>query len=106
MDKCEDRIEGELKSRMKDLANAMKTEEAFEEFTGYILAISETKVYKVELSWGGPQDYFKVEVNPETKEIESISYHFLGWFDGAVRNLRGSDFEEAKKFFENLLVIE
>lgn len=35
---------------------------------------------KIELSWGGPQDYFILYPNEGT-------YHYLDWFDGAVKEL-------------------
>lgn len=43
------------------------------------LAVSvEGGAVKLELSWGGPQDYFMIYRN------QSV-YHFLDWFDGARR---------------------
>lgn len=49
------------------------------------LAISKTVQYRIELSWGGPQDYICLDWDPEGKSWTGGSYHFLDWFDGARR---------------------
>jgi hypothetical protein len=41
---------------------------------------------KIELSWGGPQDYFMLYDNEAT-------YHYLDWFDGASIILNHYEFE-------------
>lgn len=57
--------------------------------------------YRLEISWGGPADGFYIDVNPEDREIERITYYFQDWHDGAEMVLSGSDFDLAKDFFED-----
>ncbi|HEC72593.1 MAG: hypothetical protein ACTSW7_00625 [Candidatus Thorarchaeota archaeon] len=49
------------------------------------LAISKTVQFKIELSYGGPQDYICLDWDPEGKDWTGGSYHYLDWFDGARR---------------------
>lgn len=103
---CEDLIDSMLAKRIKEIKGAMKSEKRREEFEGGILAISKSAVYKIELSYGGPQDYFTVEVSEDgqgNKTIESIQYHYLDWFDGAARTLVDEDFKAAEECFSSLL---
>jgi hypothetical protein len=86
---CEQRIDENLKDRLAEIKKGQLTGEN-------LLAVTKKEVWTIELSWGGPQDYFEVWVDRmpsgNAPEIESISYHFLDWFDGAVRELEGEDF--------------
>jgi hypothetical protein len=43
--------------------------------------------WRLQMSWGGPSDEFRIYVNPENK-IEYIDYHYLDWFDGASVRVR------------------
>lgn len=43
--------------------------------------------YRLELSYGGPQDYF--EIHLVDGEITGATYHFLDWGDGATWGLGG-----------------
>ncbi len=99
---CKERIDKELKGRLKDIKEALNNDEKREEYEENLLALSKRITYRVELSYGGPQDYFTIEVNPETKEIEGIIYHFLDWFDGAERVLEGEEFEAVAQMFSYL----
>lgn len=49
------------------------------------LAISKTVQYRIELSYGGPQDYICLDWDPEGKCWTGGSYHYLDWYDGARR---------------------
>jgi len=100
---CEERIDQELKRRIHDFELALDGK--FKELTGdspseeydfvdwineYALAYSDDPYYRgkrLELSYGGPQDYFVFHENGQ------ITYHFLDWFDGAKRPLFGYDLE-------------
>lgn len=58
-------------------------------------------VYRYELSTGGPADGFWIYLDPDDGEIVRISYYFQDWWDGAERDLTGSDFDTAKELFQN-----
>jgi len=102
--KCEEVIEENLKGRMKDISKALRLAEKYpngfmmdgdryegliEWLDSYALALSRTIVYKLELSWGGPQDYFTFECDKDG-ELGEIVYHYLDWFDGATREIKSS----------------
>lgn len=53
---------------------------------------------KIEISWGGPQDYFMLHGTEAT-------YHFLDWFDGATRLLSANDFEVLEDLYGELRCI-
>jgi hypothetical protein len=80
--------------------------ETMDSLSESVLAISKEIVYKIEFSYGGPQDYFMVFVDPDDNQINKIEYHFLDWFDGATRILRGEDFDTAEQVFLNWIVLE
>ena len=99
---CEERIGKELKGRIHDFELALKgnfkklTEDNDlpEEYdfidwiNEYALAYNDDPEYRgkrLELSYGGPQDYFVFHENGQ------ITYHFLDWFDGAKRYLFDHD---------------
>lgn len=88
---CEARIDSELESRLEDFRKALESEEDFIDWlNGYVLAYEDDPEYRgkrLELSWGGPQDYFVF------KENGDIVYYFLDWFDEAHRELYGDDLE-------------
>ncbi len=42
----------------------------------------EAGYYRLQLSWGGPSDEFRIYVNQD-KEIDIIEYWYMDWFDGA-----------------------
>lgn len=110
---CKGRIDKELKERIEDFKNALEgkypNEEEFEDFLEwlncYALAYDDDPYYRakrLELSYGGPQDYFLFFYDQEGGRYR-IEYHFLDWFDGAERVLEGDDFEIMKEVFENYL---
>lgn len=55
---------------------------------------------RLELSYGGPQDYFLFF------EDETIEYHYLDWYDGASTELSGDDYEVMKQIAEMLGVYD
>lgn len=77
-------------------------ETALERWDEYPLAISPVRSVKVELSYGGPQDYLLCFID-EDGGIERIEYHFLDWFDGASVDLTGRDFEVASEFCQHFV---
>ena len=42
----------------------------------------EAGYYRLQLSWGGPSDEFRIYINQD-KEIDIIEYWYMDWFDGA-----------------------
>jgi len=84
---CEERIGDVLERRIEDMKEVVESEDPIEKLNEYALALSKTELYKLELSSGGPQDYFVFEYDAEFKELLDITYHFLDWFDGAKRNI-------------------
>jgi hypothetical protein len=42
----------------------------------------EAGYYRLQLSWGGPSDEFRIYVNQD-KEIDIIEYWYMDWFDSA-----------------------
>lgn len=60
------------------------------------LAVSRKTVWRIELSYGGPQDYFDVFVSDG--EVERIEYRFLDWFDGASRVVSGDEFDALEDY--------
>jgi hypothetical protein len=78
-------------------------ERAIECLHEYPLAVSVRKVIRVELSWGGPQDYFEADL--ESGEASDVSYHFLDWFDGA-RMKAGTTAEDFVNYFAEVADID
>lgn len=57
-------------------------------------------VVKVERSCGGPQDYWRLYLDPEDGEIVKASYSYLDWFDGAVRWLNADQLKLVAELFQ------
>jgi len=107
---CEQRIQANLDRWLEDMRKYNATlekahqlnandaiEELYQRHSEEPIGYSKYTVHKIEYSWGGPQDYFEVWQDDDG-EICYISYHFLDWFDGAVRWLGGSDFDIAEEY--------
>ena len=43
--------------------------------------------YRLQLSWGGPSDEFRIYTIADTLEIDVIEYWYMDWFDGASVNV-------------------
>ena len=39
--------------------------------------------YRLQLSWGGPSDEFRIYTIGDTLDIDCIDYHYMDWFDSA-----------------------
>ena len=70
-----------------------------------ILSVDKSTVYKVELSTGGPGDWFEIHVSDDD-QITHIEYHFNDWFDHAERNLTGADFDAVDEWLNYVVYIE
>ena len=110
---CEQRIGKALASRVEDfqailtrqhraaLVEDLERLEANErEWWEYPLAVEQVKTYRIELSYGGPQDYLQVTVSEEDGDIRTITYHYLDWYDGAVTTVTGSDFQTISEWVQ------
>lgn len=100
---CADRIHEALRDReeyINELIDACDNDESFdgydeayEALDNYFLGMSEYKLIKLEISWGGPSDYLEVKLHyddDDINEIISIHYHFADWFDHAVVEVQRS----------------
>lgn len=116
---CSELIEDELKRRIEDFEQALRsyeennyekivTEDGYEYegvidwINNYALGYYDDNYYRakrLELSWGGPQDYFLY-----FPKLDRIEYHYLDWYDGAslVLDEDGEAFKIMKEIFELL----
>ena len=62
-------------------------EDTIQEWREGCLGVEIIMVAKVQLSWGGPADFFKVELDSDGYTAQSGTYHFQDWFDGAERKV-------------------
>ncbi len=109
---CEDRINDRLESRLDDLRLLWKLycedPEAYDDDHGRLddyglcfdYVAPETfkdqpkGYFRYQISYGGPSSEFRIFANKRdahTWTIYRIDFHFLDWFDGARRTLRGDD---------------
>jgi len=104
---CMERIEEYLENRLEDIKVALKNDEKREEYESYILSVNKSIIYKVCLSWGGPADYFFIELKKDKEAIyiASIRYQFQDWFDSAERYLEGEEFDLVADMFSYLTEI-
>lgn len=107
---CEERIADHLAGRLGDFRGfRTRDEEAYEreawdeieetmiERDEYPLAVSVYRTVCVDLSTGGPADWFEVRIDSDG-EPGQITYHFADWFDHASRILEGPEYDEALTF--------
>lgn len=103
MGTCEEKIDMFLSNRLGEMAIADKYNRALEEWKENIFSVAKNIVYKVQLSWRSPADWFEIEVEPDGNYITNIVYHLSDLFDHAERELSGEDFDLAKKIFSYLV---
>ena len=115
---CSELIEDELKRRIEDFEQALRNyeennyekieidgyeyEDVLDWLIDYSLGVYDDNYYRakrLELSWGGPQDYFLY-----FPKLERIEYHYLDWYDGAslVLDEDGEAFKIMKEIFKLL----
>lgn len=103
---CEERIEGELASRLDDMRTLYRAMQDDEEYEGqdawdahgdYPLSVELVRSVRVVLSTGGPHDEFVVTLDDDGT-IARIEYVYQDWFDGARRVLSGEEFDAAEAF--------
>jgi hypothetical protein len=105
---CKERIDKELKERIEEFKEGLKSEDPIEWINESALALTKTWLYRLELSYGGPQDYFLFEYDPEAKQLVRITYHFLDWFDGAEREIKenSEEWKILEKVFWEMLMLD
>ena len=112
---CEEKIDESLKSIIEDVKEALVSankndgrviigddeyEDLNEWLNNYALSYDDDLHYrakKLELSWGGPSDYFLFF------EDGTIEYYYLDWFDGAKRELEGEQKEIMEELYNRCL---
>lgn len=118
--KCSELIEDELKRRIEDFEQALRSyeennyekieidgyeyEDVLDWMNDYALGYYDDNYYRakrLELSWGGPQDYFLY-----FPKLDRIEYHYLDWYDGASLVLDGEDFKVMSEIFKLLGIDE
>lgn len=67
------------------------------------LCVSAKKLYRIDLSTGGPGDWLEAEVDTEDHEIGRITYWFNDWFDVAHRVLEGDERDVAESFCQRFI---
>jgi len=114
---CSELIRDKLNERIADFKQALKsyeennyekivTEDGYEYedvidwIINYSLGVYDDNYYRakrLELSCGGPQDYFLY-----FQKLDRIEYHYLDWFDEASLVLDGEDFKVMSEIFKLL----
>lgn len=100
-----DRFEEYGTSAWEEITPDRVREEAGERLNELPLGVSVRKVMRVELSWGGPQDYFEVEIE-DGQVAGKVEYHFLDWFDGAEITVDDSEVEDFMNYFAETASLE
>ena len=92
--KCIDLVNKKYQSRLKDLREAYNNQNIdlstwLSEYGlnwDYVVPNTfdnqEDGYYRWQLSWGGPSDEFRIYTDNK-KNIQSVEYWYLDWFDGA-----------------------
>jgi hypothetical protein len=94
---------------MEDIA-----EKARERISEYPLGVSSNRVFRIDLSTGGPADWLEVSTSGDTPcyesantgehyEITDITYHFADWFDHAETELSDDDLATAEDFAREVI---
>jgi hypothetical protein len=77
-------------------------EEAQERIYELPLAVTESRMVRIDLSTGGPGDWLEAQIDTDGG-ITRITYWFNDWFDAAHRVLDGDDFDTAEAFIRNFI---
>lgn len=88
--------DGEIDSPLTNSPDDL-SEEATERMWELPLGVSESRVYRIDLSTGGPGDWYEVHADDD-KTVTRIVYHFNDWFDHAERTLDGDEFDAIEEF--------
>lgn len=104
--KCEEVIDEKLKERIKEFKEALKSEDPIEWLNENTLGLSKTVIYRLDLSYGGPQDFIEFEYDEEAQQLIRITYYYLDWFDGAKRDIKENteEWEILEEIFNNIMI--
>ena len=120
---CEDTIDSHLESRMDDIRQLWQAEldgneDGIEDLGtlndygldfGYVAPDTfddqPEGYFRWQLSWGGPSDEIRFYTGCDFKPYK-ILYHFMDWFDGAKRYLRGSDLELIHDIWQSFFCLD
>ena len=92
--KCIDLVNKNYQSRLKDLRKAYNNQNidlstwlseyglSWDYVVPNTFDNQEDGYYRWQLSWGGPSDEFRIYTDNK-KNIQSVEYWYLDWFDGA-----------------------
>jgi len=92
--KCIDLVNKKYQSRLKDLREAYNNQNidlstwlseyglSWDYVVPNTFDNQKDGYYRWQLSWGGPSDEFRIYTDNE-KNIQSVEYWYLDWFDGA-----------------------
>lgn len=110
---CAERVASQLASRAEDIQRLLKTintahetndddllEEAEDELYNLPLAVTEYRVWRIDLSTGGPADW--IEVHVRDGEVGRIEFHFADWFDHASLVAEGAEYDVFQDFAERV----
>lgn len=95
---CEQRIYEHLQGRLEAFDELLENDEDDERYE-YPLWVDSYRVVRVDLSTGGPADWFEIKIDGDN-DVDNITYHFSDWFDHAEYSLHGSEFDRALEFLE------
>ncbi|APV45094.1 hypothetical protein Dform_01775 [Dehalogenimonas formicexedens] len=116
---CRERLNGELKDRLRDIRTLWRLYQKhpdashpelgkFEEYglgLDYVAkgTFQDQKrgYFRWQLSWGGPADEFRFFMDENLEAVE-IEYWFLDWNDGASKTLSGDAFKLLDEIFQHL----
>jgi hypothetical protein len=102
---CEQRVEQNLKGRIRDLSRLWDAfcsgkDDEGDSLYDYGLSFDYVEpgtfngqregYFRYQLSWGGPSDEFRFYANPDLS-CHRVEYWFMDWFDGAHRVLSDDD---------------
>ena len=90
----------EARKEWTELNAAARRERCEEAIRELPLSVETRRIVDVCISTGGPEDRFEFHMDFEGRSIERIFYVFKDWFDGARRELEGSDFEAVERAAE------
>lgn len=112
---CEERIAGQLARRLEAMHSYVEPhdegdkcqwcdgehsdDEHYDRHAEYLLSIESYRTVRIDLSTGGPGDWFEVQLDSDN-EPRRIEYHFNDWFDHAARTLDGDEYDAAWAFLE------
>jgi hypothetical protein len=69
------------------------------------LSVMKQTTIIVQMSWGGPSDQFRCEID-EDGNIAEVKYRFMDWFDGAERTINIDQHPSLERFLQRFVDLE